>query len=224
PAVPTAPKYHDWTTLLVVGAIAGFALLLLAIGAAFVLLGMPFLLVLPVGIGLLYGCVLYAYFHYRQGRQDEFLHLLTTAVESGAPLSPVLRAYLDDRPRGPWREAWVALLLFPLLPGYYWLWYRERCYDQKVEAVVFLLEQGAPLSSALRAVPGVAARESVWGAALGEATGKLALCLRGSAQAKLATLWLEMLPRLLYPLLLWLVMLGITSFWMVYVLPRMQRI
>jgi type II secretory pathway component PulF len=219
----SVPRFRDWTALIVHGGIVAAVLGLAA--TSVIILRAPLIgFLLPLILFLIYGWLLYAFFHYRQGRQEEFLHLLTAAAESGVPLAPAVRSYLSDRPQGPMREAWVALLLFPLLPGYYWFWYRERRYDQKVEAVAFLLEQGTSLPYALQAVPGVAPRESMLAATLGQATGKLALCLRNAAQSKLATLWLEIVPRFLYPFLVLSFLVSITEFWLITILPRMQRI
>src|SRR5262249_24037294 len=126
PRLRNVPKYREWTPLLVFGGVAWSITLL--VGAAIVLTisGMPVVIPIPVGIGLLYGWVLYAFVRYRHSRQDELRQLLTSAVESQAPLAAALKAYVKDRPHGPVREFWVALLLFPVLPGYYWLWHRER--------------------------------------------------------------------------------------------------
>src|SRR5262245_56834678 len=79
-----------------------------------------------------YGWALFCFFHYRQGRQEELLHLLTTAADAGVPLAPALRAYLLDRPQGALREFWVAVALLFLVPGYYWIWHRRHRYDAKV--------------------------------------------------------------------------------------------
>src|SRR5215471_956348 len=93
----------------VIGTVVGFlalvsvAALALAEGRA-----VPFGLPLLLFVVLCYGWMLFAYLHYHQGRQAEFLHLLTTAVDSEVPLAPALRAYLRDRPHGPVREFWVA--------------------------------------------------------------------------------------------------------------------
>jgi type II secretory pathway component PulF len=168
--------------------------------------------------------MLFAYLHYHQARQEEFLQLLTTAVESEAPLAPALWSYLSDRPHGPVREFWVAVLLFFVIPGYYWVWHRRHSFDHKVARVACLLEDGWPLSAALRAVPGVASADTLLAVSVGESTGRLALCLRGSAGGRLAAVWLEVLPRLLYPLVLLFVLSGVVSFWMLFILPRLQRI
>jgi type II secretory pathway component PulF len=207
--------------VLVVGG-ATFALLVLLVGAVWFLryMSLPAILVAL----FFYGWVAFAFQHYRQGRQTEFLQLLTTAAESGAPLAPALRAYLRDRPRGALREFWVGTLLFFVLPGYYWVWHRRHSFDRKVERVARFLEQGAPLSHALRATPGVAPRETQLAAAVGESTGQLARCLRSSSSARLATVWLEVLPRFIYPPLLLVLIAGIAGFWALFVFPKMQRI
>ncbi len=176
------------------------------------------LLVLP------YAWVLFAFFHYRQCRQEEFLRLLTTAVEAHAPLGPALRAYTADRLNSPLRETWVATLLFFLLPGYYWLWYRHFNYDRKVARVAGLLDMGYPIPEALYATPGVTPRQTVLAAAVGESTGRLALCLRHSIQTRLAPLWLEVVPRMTYPFLLLFAVGGVLAFWMIRVVPNIERI
>src|SRR6266852_2729664 len=114
------------------------------------------LLTLLLVEGLVYGWMLLAYLRYRQGRQDEVLHVLSTAVESDAPLAPALWAYLDDRPHGWLREFWVATLLFFVVPGYYWIWHRRHSYDQKIASVAHQLEHGVSLPDALKRTPGAA--------------------------------------------------------------------
>ena len=183
-----------------------------------------YLFILLLLVSLVYGWMLVAYLHYRQGRQDEFLHLLTTAVETDAPLAPAVWAYLEDRPSGWLREFWVALLLFFVMPGYYWIWHRRHSYDQKVAAVAHRLEQGVSLPDALLATPGVASRETILAAAVGQSTGRLALCLRSSARTRQTTIWPEILPRVVYPLFLLLFLSGITGFWMTWIVPRLVRI
>jgi type IV pilus assembly protein PilC len=184
-------------------------------------------LLLFLVLAALYAWLVFAFLHYRQCRREEFLLVLAAAAEARAPLAPALWAYLRDRPRGPLREVGTALFLFLVLPGYYWLWHRGSNYDRKVERVAELLEDGCPLSAALRAVPGVASRETLLAATLGEDTGRLAECLqalRNPARARLATLWVEMVPRFGYPLLLLLVINAVLVFWMLYLAPKFERI
>jgi type II secretory pathway component PulF len=171
-----------------------------------------------------YGWMLLTYLHYRRGRQEEFLHLLLTAAESGAPLAGALRAYVHDRPHGSARQVWLAVLLFFVLPGYYWFWHRRHSFDRKVLRLAKKLEQGKPLSEALRAVRGVVSRDVLLAVAVGEYTGRFAPCLRAAAGARMGTVSLETLPRFLYPLVLLFFLFGMFGFWMIYLLPRMQRI
>jgi type IV pilus assembly protein PilC len=219
-----APMRGAKKFLVICAFVLGVLVLLGFLGFGLITLGMlPGLLVFLV-IVLFYGWMLFAYLHYRQGRQEEVLHLLTTAVEAEVPLGPALWAYLEDRPQGVEREAWLAILLFFVFPGYYWIWHRRHSFDTKVAALAHLLELGVPLPQALRAVPGVASREVLLAAAVGQTTGRLALCLRNAARSQLGTLWLQLVARLVYPLLLVGFMLGITGFWMNYIHPRMVRI
>jgi type IV pilus assembly protein PilC len=191
---------------------------------------------LMVGMGLagvlailallaLYSWVLIAYFQYRYGRQEEFLHLLKTAADLEAPLAPTLWAYLRDRPQGPEREFWVAGLLFFVLPGYYWLWHRQHAFDHKIAHIALQLDMGVPLSHALRVNPGVATAETTLAAAVGQATGKLSLCLNRAARGSQPAVWLEIIPRLvIYPLALLVVLAFVLTFWMVFIMPKFQKI
>src|SRR5262245_43131504 len=172
--------------LLVLGAAVGLGLVLGGLVAA---LGPLVGLLAFLFLGFIYGWMLSAYLHYRQGRQVELVQLLTAAAKAGAPLAPALRAYLADRPRGPARAAWVAFLLFFGLPGYYWVWHRRHSYDRKVAAVADRLEQGASLHEALRETPGVVTRDTLLAVAVGESTGQLAGCLGGPPGGLLATVW-----------------------------------
>jgi type IV pilus assembly protein PilC len=196
-------------------------MVLLALG-----LGYASLLILFV-LAALYGWMLFAFLHYRQCRQEEFLQVLAAAAEAEVPLAPALWAYVRDRPRGGLRGVWAAVLLCVVVPGYYWLWYRGSNYDRKVERVAELLEEGCSLPDALRLTPGVASREMRLAATLGQDTGQLAGCLRAlrsPARGRLATLWLELVPRLAYPLFLLLAINALLTFWMLYLVPRFQRI
>jgi type II secretory pathway component PulF len=200
---------------------AGLVLMLAYAG-----LGYPSLLLLLV-LATLYGWMLFAFLHYRQARQEEFLQVLAAAAEAEAPLAPALWAYVRDRPRGVLREIWIAFLLFFVVPGYYWLWYRGHSYDRKVEHVAELLEEGWSLPEALKMTPGVASRETLLAVALGRDTGQLAGCLRAlrsPARSRVATLWLEVVPRFGYPLFLLLVINGYLAFWMTFIAPRFERL
>jgi type II secretory pathway component PulF len=211
--------------LLTISAIAGvlMVVLALAIGAMIALgfvAGLPLLLIFM----LVYGWMFCAFLYYRRSRQDELMHLLSTAAESQVPLAPALWAYLHDRPQGTLREFWVALLLFFVLPGYYWLWHRQRCFDQKVVRVAYALEMGETLPAALRAAPGVVSPEMALAVQVGQHTGKMAVCLRSSLPPSLAPVWIELAPRFVYPLLLLLFLSGILGIWMNFIFPKLERI
>jgi type IV pilus assembly protein PilC len=203
----------------------GFAFAVVLVCSAF-MLGMGPAGVLAILVLLAIYCwVLIAYFQYRYGRQEEFLHLLKTAAELEAPLAPTLWAYLRDRPQGPEREFWVASLLFFVLPGYYWLWHRQHTFDHKIAHIALQLDMGVPLSHALRVNPGVATAETSLAAAVGQATGKLSLCLKRAASGRRSTAWLEIIPRLVvYPLALLIVLASVLTFWMTFIMPKFQRI
>jgi type IV pilus assembly protein PilC len=184
-------------------------------------------LFLVLVLGAAYAWMLFAFLHYRHCRQEELLGVISAAAEAQAPLAPALWAYLRDRPHDSLRELWVALILNCVMPGYYWLWYRRSNYDHKVEQLAVLLEAGASLNDALCLTPRVASPTMRLAVRLGEDTGQLALCLNAlhsPPRRRLTTVWLELVPRAVYPVLLLFVITGILSFWSVFLLPKFQRI
>ncbi len=209
-----------WKTFALLSAAALILLLVIGLLALFGPIFVPLLLLL----GLIYGWIFQTFWYYRVSRQDEFLQLLDGAAEAGAPVVPSLQAYLGDRPTSAWRSFCTCLLQFFLLPGYYWLWHRRHNYDQKLARVAQRLEHGCSLQEALESEPGVASPTTRLAVAVGESTGHLALSLRRSSEGPLATVWLETVPRLLYPIGLLIVLFGVGSFWVIYLLPRMMRI
>jgi type IV pilus assembly protein PilC len=166
---------------------------------------------------------LFAYVHYRFCRQEEFLHVLQSAAATQAPLESVLAAYLADRPQGGVYRFWVGTLLFFVFPGYYWV-HRQRRFDARVASVLHLLQVGAPLDRALALTPGVVSRTSALAVTVGEFTGQLAQALHHLPGRRSALAWLEMLPRLLYPVFLLFVMLGNVFFMTTFVVPRYEKI
>jgi type II secretory pathway component PulF len=172
-----------------------------------------------------YGWIVYSFLFYRVCRREELLHLFASAAEGGVPLAAALRAYLQDRPRGEMRAFWLAslLCLFPL-PGFYWIWYRRTNFDRKVEELARQLELGVPLYRALQVSPALATRDTVLAAAIGETTGQLPRCLRGSADRRISTAWVEMLPQLIYPFVLLIVIAFVVSFLGYFIVPKFKRI
>jgi type II secretory pathway component PulF len=182
-------------------------------------------LVLPLlGVFLFYGWMLFAFLYYRQARQEEFLHLLETAVETEMPLAQALWAYLQDQPRGVEREAWIVALMLFVFPGYYWIWHKRHRFDAKVARVAQRLNQGATLTRALQAEPGIVSRDALLAVAIGEATGKLALSLRTATRSELGPVWLQAGTRLVYPVLLLVFIFALTSYWMAVIMPRLSTI
>jgi protein transport protein HofC len=175
-------------------------------------------------LSAVYGWFLLAYLHYRYVRQQELLHLLTTAAQANSPVGPALWAYLDDRPEGGLRDFLVAAVLFFVLPGYYWIWHRRHGFDRRLERLALLLESGMPLPQALRATPGVASRETVLAATVGEVSGRLATCLRAAPRWQVATVWLEAIPRLFYPVIVLATVTVVLSFQMSFIAPKYEKI
>ncbi|MBI3406987.1 MAG: type II secretion system F family protein [Planctomycetes bacterium] len=207
-----------------VGKILGVSVLfiiLIGLCAAFL---RPLELYVLVVVLAFYGWVFYAFLHYRYFRQEEVLQLLRGVGEGNAPLAPALRAYVYDRPPEPWREFWVGVLQFFIFPGYYWVWHRRHRFDTKVERVARCLEAGYPLHVALKSSPGVASRETLLAAAVADSTGKLVPSLESAPRWRMATLWLEAAPRLIYPFLVLLAVLFVAVLLAIFIFPKYERI
>lgn len=215
------------------GTLRKVIILLAVIGGSILLLGMVtaglIMAGAPVGLPLLFlgmlgiGWVGYAYFRYRQARQDELLQVITTALEARLPLAPAIRAYLRDRPHEEEGGAWDAILLFVMPPAFL-LWHQRQGYDAKAEEVADLLDDGFSLSEALHSVPGAAPKEVRVAAEVGQATGRIAACLRRANHERLAGAWLEIVPRLAYPALLLLFITGIGGFLHIGIMPKLKKI
>jgi type II secretory pathway component PulF len=209
--------------LVVLALLAGSVILLGLVAVGLVMAGAPVGLPLILFGMLALGWVAYAYFRYRQARQDELLHVMTTALEARLPLAPAIRAYLRDRPHEEEGGVWDALLLFVLPPAFL-LWHQRKGFDNKAGDVADMLDDGYSLPEALQSVRGVAPREVRVAAEVGQATGRIAVCLRRADRERLAGTWLEIVPRLLYPVLLLLFISGVGGFLHISIMPKMRRI
>lgn len=205
----------------IAGAVLLFALLVgvpAAGGAATGIVGVLLLL-------LFNGWALYAFLHHRHGQQDELLAVLTATAEADLPLAGGVAAYRADRrprPLAGWLR-WTSFVALPLY-AYARIWVGWRPFDRLIADLSDRLATGAPLSDALRATPGVAAREVRLAAAVGEATGSLGPALRAADRERWSAAWLEVAPRVLYPLLVLLFVSGLTAFLMEFILPKFKKI
>ena len=201
-----------------------------------ILLGVLALAAVEIGLGIGVVCyfvvlafaswAIYAYLRYREGRQEEILQILQAVVAGRMPLVPALHAYLQDRPqRSPywgvlgWVICCTTIVLVPL-----WIWLWSRRFDRRVRQFAEQIANGASLSEALRRVPNVASSETRLAAAIGEKAGTLPLCLTRADRERVAAAWLEVLPRLFYPFLLLLLILGAIEFLMANIMPKYRKI
>ena len=215
-----------WQVLMLL-ALFGIAVVFV-VGCAIILVkaGLPYgvpLVVLGVMIVL---SAVYAYLRYQHGRQEEFLQLLTSVTDGRLPLSAAVRSYLRDRPDSFQVQLVLALLLTPILCGFvfvwYWLWTRR--FDAKLGEFAGLIEEGWPLPDALREVRGLTSRETRLAADIGLATGRLGVCLHRADRERLTTRWLELVPRVLYPLAVLFFVTIVTAFLMELVVPKFRYI
>lgn len=215
----------SWDTIKLLAAIVVSVVVLSAIGVgmyfADVIVSLPILLFLL----LVLGWVAHAYLRYRNLRQDELLQLMATAADVRMPLPAAIRAYVHDRPHEGAAGDWDILLLF-VFPPAYWLWHQRHGFDMRANHLAESIEDGLPLTEAMIAAGGVASRDACVAAAVGQSSGRLAECLRRADRDRASLAWLEVVPRLLYPLLLLLFVTGITAFLVKSprVMPAIRRI
>ena len=207
----------------IIGGFAVFGLMIwvpVAAGAGFGVFSVVFLLFVN-------GWAVYAFIHYRQSQQDEMAQLIGAAVAGGIPLGRAVRSYLDDQ---PWHGAirttlgWAAPFVVLPLYGYIRLCIGWRRFDQLVEDLADRLDAGQALSTSLREVPGIAARDTRLAAAIGEATNSLGPCLKIADRERWSAAWLEVAPRILYPFAVLSIVFAVTTFLMIAILPRFKRI
>lgn len=212
-----------WNTFKLFAAIVVSIVMLLALGIGLVLAGVIPSLPVLLFLALFIGWLAHAYLRYRSLRQDELLQVLATAAEVQMPMPAAIRAYVHDRPQESILGGWDILLLF-LFPPAYWLWHQRHSFDVRANHLAESIEDGLPLPDALVAAGGVASRDACVAAAVGQSSGKLAECLRRADRDRAAIAWLEIVPRLLYPLMLLFFVLGITAFMVKAIMPRIVRI
>ena len=131
-----------------------------------------------------------------------------------------LAHYLNDRPR---EHLFRAILLFFVFPGYYWI-HLTRSFDARLRRLLAALDHGVPLDMALARVPGIASRETLLAATVGQYSGKLAGAMKRLSEGRTTPIWIELAPRLLYPLLLLGAMASNVMFIMIFIIPKFQKI
>jgi len=136
---------------------------------------------------------------YRVTRQLETVWLLHNLIRAGLPLPDGIRAYLRERERSPVRHLWQAMFWLIILPGYRIVWGRDRDPDNQLAALARMLEQGWPLSRALRNLRGLVPQPVAFAVAVGEATGRLEQALELVVAAQLSEPRRRIHHTLLYP-------------------------
>jgi type IV pilus assembly protein PilC len=175
---------------------------------------------------LVNGWAVYAFLRYRQGRQAELVDVMAAAVAGGVPIESAVRIYAKEHPRRSQARFLFDIATFFLFPLYLYvrLWIGWKRYDSLVAILARRLEEGRTLTEALQLVPGVVPRDVVLAAAIGEATGTLPACLREAQRERWSAVWLEVAPRVVYPLVVLLTTLGTKTFFFVMILPKYVRI
>ena len=84
-------------------------------------------------------------------------------------IEKVLCAYLRDRPTENFS---LAILLFFVFPGYYWI-HLSCSFDRRLIQLEAELDRGLPLDQALYRVPGVVSRDIALAVSVGQFNGKM---------------------------------------------------
>ena len=167
---------------------------------------------------------LVSFFYYRHVRQEEFHNLLQSAFESDKPIIPMLTAYLQDRPKGYFREFMIICFLSFMNPAYYLIYYKFWRFDKKVAGLIELLQQGFSLTKALSVYPDLVSQEVFLALSLGEVTGNFSSCLSIIGRWQKDLFWLTVLPRMAYLFFMVISTLNIAVFFMVFIAPKFERI
>ena len=167
---------------------------------------------------------LVSFFYYRHVRQEELHNLLQSAFEADKPIIPMLTAYLQDRPKGYFREFIIIAFLSAMNPAYYLIYYRFWRFDRRVAGVTALLQQGFPLTIALREYPGLVSQEVFLALSLGESSGNFSACLSMIGRWHKDLFWLIVLPRMAYLFFMVIASLNVAVFFMVFIAPKYERI
>jgi type II secretory pathway component PulF len=174
-------------------------------------------------LAFFWGWMLFTYLHYRVCRQEELLYVFQTAADTQAPIESILNAYLKDRPRGEGYNFWVSCLLTFVFPGYYWV-HKQRSFDARLYQLTAMLQSGATLNQALHRVPGVVSREIALAVTVGDFSGDLPKALHRLPERRASMQWLEMAPRLAYPMFILAVLASSVSFMVIFIVPKFERI
>jgi len=167
---------------------------------------------------------LVSFFYYRHVRQEEFHNLLQSAFEADKPLIPMLTAYLMDRPKGYFREFIIISFLSAMNPAYYLIYYRFWRFDRRVAGLIDLLQQGFPLTRALREYPGLVSQEVFLALLLGESLGNFSSCLSMVGRWHKDLFWLIVLPRMAYLFFLVVASLNVVVFFTIFIAPKYERL
>lgn len=214
--------------LIIVAAHVATAVLIYAVVRQLAI-GEPLALAVVFALALMEGWLIYAYIRYRSGRQEEVHQLLRAAVTSGIPIEPALRTYLDERPSritSNALQAVFALLLTPIVPFaiFLWAWLYWRRFDRRADQFAQSLYEGIPLDEAVALHPTVLSSDARLAVRIGVATGKLEFALNRAQPERSPAAWLEVLPKLIYPLVVLYIISGIVGFLSLSVIPKFKKI
>ena len=157
-------------------------------------------------------------------RQEELARVMVTAAKNQASLAEAIRALAADaEPKGTrkWIHAFGRFLLLPgwsSVQGSTWRW------PARLRRLARRLECGQSLGEALSIDPKLV--PSAYRVSSQAALGEIALVgfLDRTPPLSSGLLWLEIFPRLAYPLFLIVIVGILLTFHALYIAPKMQRI
>ncbi len=175
------------------------------------------------------GWAVCAYLRYRNGRREEVHQLIRASVSSRVPLEPALHQYLQERQSDSvtwFLQLFFAVLITPLVPCalFIWGWLHLRRFDRQMRQFEAELYDGVPLDDAVLRHPAVLNSESRLAVRVGMTTGKLELALDRTDHEPTGTPWLEIVPRIFYPLFVLFIISSVSTFSLLTLIPKLSRI
>jgi len=175
------------------------------------------------------GWAIQAYVTYRSGRRDEILQLIRATVASKVPLEPAVRLYLGERTTQSatsFVQLFIVILITPIVPAalFFWGWLYWRRFDRRVGEFAQELYDGVPLDDAVVRFPAVLHSEARLAVRVGMVTGKLEVALHRADRRPPTATWLEILPRIAYPMIVLALITGVLLFCFSAIVPKLQKI
>lgn len=160
----------------------------------------------------------------RMGRQEDVARVLNMAVVQQSDLGSAVRALAKEVDEFTLKNMFLWVLSWFVLPGYVLVRQKGWRWDARLRRLAHRLECGQSLPEALAADPGLVPAE--YRVSPNREKGLLALAglLDGDPPVTSGVLWLEIFPRLMYPVVVIVLVCMVLTFHKLYIAPKIQKI